>query len=90
MRLSSIKTVDVLVDAMFRLQRLQREMTRLSRHDEDYVEKPAPKVEILTFWQVYFDANRVIRDTFAGAGFPVPEQYYALRAGQEIRLAKTA
>ena len=42
------------------------------------------------YWQVYFDTNRLIRDTFARAGFPVPEQHYALRGGEELRLAKTA
>jgi len=42
------------------------------------------------YWQVYFDANRLIRDTFTRAGFPVPEQHYALRGGEEFRLAKTA
>lgn len=42
------------------------------------------------YWQVYFDTNRLIRDTFANAGFPVPEQHYAVRGPEEIRLAKTA
>ena len=28
------------------------------------------------YWQVYFDTNRLIRDTFAAAGFPVPEHHY--------------
>jgi len=42
------------------------------------------------YWQVYFDANRMIRDTFAHAGFPVPEQHYAIRGPEEIKLAKTA
>jgi small conductance mechanosensitive channel len=42
------------------------------------------------YWQVYFDTNRLIRDTFARAGFPVPEQYYALRGGEALGLAKTA
>jgi small conductance mechanosensitive channel len=42
------------------------------------------------YWQVYFDANRLIRDTFTRAGFPVPEQHYALREGEDLRLAKTA
>ncbi len=42
------------------------------------------------YWQVYFDSNRLIRDTFANAGFPVPEQHYALRGPEELRLAKTA
>jgi len=42
------------------------------------------------YWQVYFDTNRVIRETFANAGFPVPEQHYSVRGGDELRLAKTA
>lgn len=42
------------------------------------------------YWQVYFDTNRLIRDTFTRAGFPIPEQHYALRGGDELRLAKTA
>jgi small conductance mechanosensitive channel len=42
------------------------------------------------YWQVYFDTNRLIRDTFAHAGFPVPEQHYSVRGGEEIRLANTA
>jgi len=31
------------------------------------------------YWQVYFDTNRAIRDTFAGAGYPSPEQHFAVR-----------
>ncbi|HZP22327.1 MAG TPA: mechanosensitive ion channel family protein [Terriglobales bacterium] len=31
------------------------------------------------YWQVYFDTNRLIRDTFSAAGFPVPEQHYQVR-----------
>ncbi len=42
------------------------------------------------YWQVYFDTNRLIRDTFAHAGFPVPEQHYSLRGADELQLAKTA
>ncbi len=42
------------------------------------------------YWQVYFDTNRLIRDIFAHAGFPVPEQHYALRGPEDFRLAKTA
>ena len=42
------------------------------------------------YWQVYFDTNRMIRDTFARAGFPVPEQHYVLREGGALSLAKTA
>jgi small conductance mechanosensitive channel len=42
------------------------------------------------YWQVYFDTNRLIRDTFAHAGFPIPEQHYAIRGPEEFKLAKTA
>lgn len=31
------------------------------------------------YWQVYFDANRVIRETFGQANFPAPEQHVAIR-----------
>jgi small conductance mechanosensitive channel len=34
------------------------------------------------YWQVYFDANRTIREAFGAAGYPVPEQHVALRNGQ--------
>ena len=34
------------------------------------------------YWQVYFDANRAIREAFTDAGFPVPVPGYALQ-GQE-------
>ena len=30
------------------------------------------------YWQVYFDANRMIRETFGEAGFPAPVPSYAL------------
>jgi small conductance mechanosensitive channel len=42
------------------------------------------------YWQVYFDTNRLICDTFAHAGFPVPEQHYTVRSSEDLRLAKTA
>jgi len=28
------------------------------------------------YWQVYFDTNRMIRECFGEAGYPVPEQHY--------------
>lgn len=31
------------------------------------------------YWQVYFDTNRTIRESFGTAGYPVPEQHFALR-----------
>jgi small conductance mechanosensitive channel len=42
------------------------------------------------YWQVYVDTNRLIRHTFVRAGFPVPEQHYSVREGDELRLAKSA
>jgi len=38
-----------------------------------------PYVHNDNYWQVYFDTNRVIRETFGQANFPVPEQHLALR-----------
>jgi small conductance mechanosensitive channel len=31
------------------------------------------------YWQVYFDTNRVIRETFGSAGFPVPQQHFRVQ-----------
>ncbi|MGH7931185.1 MAG: mechanosensitive ion channel family protein, partial [Candidatus Binatia bacterium] len=31
------------------------------------------------YWQVYFDTNRIIRESFGDASFPVPEQHFAVR-----------
>jgi small conductance mechanosensitive channel len=31
------------------------------------------------YWQVYFDTNMLIRDSFTTAGFSVPEQHYMVR-----------
>ncbi len=31
------------------------------------------------YWQVYFDTNRTIRDSFSGAGLPAPEQHFMVR-----------
>lgn len=36
------------------------------------------------YWQVYFDTNRVIRESFGDAQFPVPEQHFALRNAEKI------
>lgn len=30
------------------------------------------------YWQVYFDTNRAIRETFGAAGYPVPEQHFSV------------
>jgi small conductance mechanosensitive channel len=31
------------------------------------------------YWQVYFDTNKLIKDSFTTAGFSVPEQHYMVR-----------
>jgi len=41
------------------------------------------------YWQVYFDTNRLIRDCFGQAGYPVPDQHYTVNASQMER-AKAA
>jgi small conductance mechanosensitive channel len=41
------------------------------------------------YWQVYFVPNRLIRESFTEAGFPVPEQHYAVRGGIE-QIARSA
>jgi small conductance mechanosensitive channel len=33
------------------------------------------------YWQVYFDTNCIIRESFGEAGFPAPEQHFVLRNG---------
>ncbi|HYB76733.1 MAG TPA: mechanosensitive ion channel family protein [Candidatus Bathyarchaeia archaeon] len=42
------------------------------------------------YWQVYFDTNRLIRESFGQAGYPVPDQHYTIRASEAVRLAQTA
>jgi small conductance mechanosensitive channel len=39
-----------------------------------------PYVHNNDYWQVYFDTNRVIRESFGEAGFPVPEQHLVMRS----------
>jgi small conductance mechanosensitive channel len=36
------------------------------------------------YWQVYFDTNRAIRESFGTAGFPAPEQHLVLRNGSGV------
>jgi len=38
-----------------------------------------PYVHNELYWQVFFDTNRAIRDTFGAAGYPVPEVRVQLR-----------
>lgn len=39
------------------------------------------------YWQVYFDTNRVIREAFGEAAFPVPEYHYAIRTDGAVAAA---
>ncbi len=34
------------------------------------------------YWQVYFDTNKVIKESFGAAGFPAPEQHFRVRTAQ--------
>ena len=36
------------------------------------------------YWQVYFDTNRVIRESFGDAHFPVPEQHFVVRNTEKL------
>ncbi len=43
------------------------------------------------YWQVYFDTNRLIRNSFTQAGYPIPEQHYSIRTeAQQVTLARSA
>jgi len=37
------------------------------------------------YWQVYFDTNRAIRETFTQAGFPVPEHHYLIHDARSVQ-----
>jgi hypothetical protein len=43
-------------------------------------------------WQVYFDTNRLIRNTFGEAGFPAPGQFVFLKNsnGEEVLAAQAS
>ena len=43
------------------------------------------------YWQVYFDTNRLIKETFTDAGYAVPEQHYMVRgAAAGVGVARSA
>jgi hypothetical protein len=42
------------------------------------------------YWQVYFDTNRVIKEAFGEANFPVPEQHLVMRNGAGAAVAAAA
>ena len=41
----------------------------------------AVRRQSIDYWQVYFDTNRAIRETFSTAGYPAPEQLVYMRTG---------
>jgi small conductance mechanosensitive channel len=42
-----------------------------------------PHCNTAHYWQVYFDTNRAIRETFSAANYPVPETHQVMRAAAE-------
>ena len=43
------------------------------------------------YWQVYFDTNRMIRNTFGEAGFPTPEHHHYIHGSlEDVRTMRTA
>jgi small conductance mechanosensitive channel len=42
------------------------------------------------YWQVYFDVNRIIRETFSAAGYPVPEAHQVMRTATETPMPRAA
>ena len=42
------------------------------------------------YWQVYFDTNKLIKDSFTTAGFAVPEQHYMVRTAAAGAIAAGA
>ena len=42
------------------------------------------------YWQVYFDTNRAIRDTFSAAGYPVPEAHQVMRTAVDEPMVRAA
>ena len=52
----------------------------LTFNDRGPVLAVRPYVHTDHYWQVYFDTNRVIRDAFGSAGYPVPETHVRMRA----------
>ena len=48
-----------------------------------------PYCSNLNYWQVYFDTNRMIRETFGDAGFPAPMPSYAVTGGKAVPPAET-
>jgi hypothetical protein len=63
------------------------------------VSKEAAKAAFLRYgqskdhWQVYFDTNRLIKETFTAAAFVVPEQHHVVRSvagGAGIGMAQSA
>ena len=55
------------------------DVTILAFNERGPVLAVRPYVNNAHYWQVYFDTNKAIRDTFGAAGYPVAEMHVALR-----------
>jgi small conductance mechanosensitive channel len=55
------------------------DVTILTFNERGPVLAVRPFVNNAHYWQVYFDTNKTIRDTFGAAGYPVAEMHVALR-----------
>lgn len=50
-----------------------------------------PYCHTSNYWQVYFDSNLLIKDSFTAAGYAVPEQHYMVRgAAAGVGIAQSA
>ena len=70
-------------DAMARIPNTMKEpgpdVEVLTFNERGPVLAVRPYCNTAYYWQVYFDANRAIRDTCGAAGYPVPETHVHLR-----------
>jgi small conductance mechanosensitive channel len=62
------------------LEAPQPEVEILTFNERGPVLAVRPYCNNVHYWQVYFDTNEAIRQTFAGAAYPVPEAHFAHRA----------
>jgi len=81
------------VDAQDAIARLKQALTKIPNIAEkpvpdveivDFNERGAvlavrPYTHTDHYWQVYFDTNKAISDTFGAAGYPVPESYVRMK-----------
>jgi small conductance mechanosensitive channel len=89
-RVDLVAQLDHAVDAAAAIRLLKERLVRIRNvmaapaPDVDIIQfTPAgpvlavrPYCSNVHYWQVYFDTNRVIRESFGEAGYPVPEHHY--------------